>query len=54
MNFTKLRKNSKYQNTKISELQSKERILEHQLDSLNNNIQDLAKVQNNDRLSFQN
>ena len=52
--FTKLRKNSKYQNTKISELQSKERILEHQLDSLNNNIQDLAKVQNNDRLSFQN
>lgn len=52
--FAKLRKDSKFQNTKISELQSQERILVLQLDSLNNNIQDLAKVQNSDRLSFQN
>lgn len=52
--FAKLRKDSKFQNTKISELQSQERILVLQLDSLNNDIQDLAKVQNSDRLSFQN
>lgn len=52
--FIKLRKDSKFQNTKISELQSKERILVLQLDSLKNNIQDLAKEQNIDRLSFQN
>lgn len=52
--FAKLRKDSKYQNTKISELQSKEKILVLQLDSLNNNIQELAKIQNRNRLSFQN
>ena len=52
--FTKLRKDSKYQNTQISELQSKEKKLVLQLDSLSNNIQYLAKVQNSDRLSFQN
>lgn len=52
--FTKLRKDSKYQNTQISELQSKEKRLVLQLDSLSNNIQYLAKVQNSDRLSFQN
>lgn len=52
--FAKLRKDSKLQNSKIRKLQSKETILVLQLDSLNNNIQNLAKVQDSIRLSFQN
>ncbi len=52
--FAKLREDSKSQNIKIRELQSQEKSLGLQLDSLNNKIQDLAKTQNRDRKSFQN
>lgn len=50
----KLRKENKAQNTQISELQSKGKTFIIKLDSLSNNIQSLAKVQNNDRLSLEN
>lgn len=50
----KLRKENKVQNTQIGELQSQGRTFVINLDSLSCNIQSLAKVQNNDRLSFKN
>lgn len=49
-----LGKENKVQNIQINELQSKERIFKCQLDSLNNNLQNLVKVQDSVRLSFQN
>lgn len=50
----KLRKENKVQNTQIGELQSQGRTFVINLDSLSCNIQSLAKVQSNDRLSFKN
>lgn len=52
--FVKLEKDSKVQNTQIYELQFKERRFAIKLDSLINSIQALAKVQDDDRISFKN
>lgn len=52
--LAKLRNDSRAKTAQIRELQSKEEAFIIQLDSLNNYIQSLAKVQDNDRLSFKN
>ena len=52
--LAKLRKTNNTQNTQINNLLSEDRIFTIKLDSLRNNIQNLTKVQNNDRLSFKN
>lgn len=52
--LAKLRNDSRAKTAQIRELQSKEEAFIIQLDSLSNYIQSLAKVQDNDRLSFKN
>lgn len=52
--LAKLRKKNDTQNTQINKLLSEDRIFTIKLDSLRNNIKNLTKVQNNDRLSFKN
>lgn len=52
--FTKIKKDNYIQNEKIKQLQIKESNFATKLDSINNNIQDLAKIQETNNISLKN
>lgn len=52
--FTKIKKDNHIQNEKIKQLQIKESNLATRLDSINNNIQNLAKIQETNNMSLKN